>query len=295
MLLNNIFSDKFIEIILNNIVMAKAGRPKKEFEQYLVEATKNQVSHKDYLKEPATAFLRHTIEAKNSIDLCIRTLPKKQNNELTKDSKDTLQYLSISVLPTIMGHFETYQRYLFAGMFDMSVYIQGFKVKTFIDKICKDSKSEINIDLERLAAFRNIGTSSIGFVVADNLKGWHSPENVNNYFNAFQLNHQFISNENIKRIKVLWQLRHSIVHTGGTLTLPDAEKVTELVEWGDKTFAFQENFIFEVTRKLHPIIKGGTEGLGKNFKARLKPNLDSQVTNRLDKFFDVKSSISVWL
>jgi hypothetical protein len=275
--------------------MAKKGRPVKEFHQYLIEATNNQVSHRDYLKEPAVAFLRHTIEAKSSIDLCIRTLPKKKNGELTKDSKDTVQYLAISVLPTIMGHFETYQRYLFAGMFDMSVYLQGFKVKTFLDKIVKDSKADINVDLERLAAFRNIGTNSIGFVIADNLKGWHSPERVNNYFNAFLLNHQFIANDDIKRIKLLWQLRHSIVHTGGTLTFPDAEKVEELSDWGDKTFAFKENFILEVARKLHPIIKSGTEGLGNGFISKLKPNLDAQVTDRIDEFFRVKSSMSAWL
>lgn len=270
--------------------MAK-GRLIKEFEQYLIEEINTQVSHRDYTIAPAVAFLKHTIKAKSSIDLCIRNLPRNKNKEYAKGSKDAIQHLTISVLPTIMGHFETYQKYLFAGMFDLSVYILGFDVKKFLDKTTKD----VSIDLERLAAFRNIGTSSIGFVIADNLKGWHSPEKVNSYFNAFSLNHQFFPIDDIKRIKVLWQLRHSIVHTGGTITLPDSEKITELNQWGDKTFVFQENFIYEVARKLHPIVKRGTEGLGTGFKSKLKPNLNSQVTNRIDTFFEVRSSIPVWL
>jgi hypothetical protein len=274
--------------------MAK-GRPQKEFKDYLEEAIGSQVSHRDYILSPATAFLKHTIEAKSAIDLCIRKLPKNQNGTFTKDSADTIKYLTLAVLPTLMGHYETYQRYLFAGLFDLTVYQEGFKVKRFIDKIIKDSKSEISIDLERLAAFRSIGTSSIGFVIADNLKGWHSPEKVNLFFNAFQLNHQFISNDNEKRLKVLWQLRHSIVHTGGTITLPDAEKTEELNAWGDKTITFENNFIYEVARKLHPIVKSGTVGIGNNFKAKLKPNLDPEIIAKIDRFFEVKSSIAVWL
>ncbi len=272
-----------------------AGRPKKEFQEYLVDATKTRVGHKDYIKSPAVAFLKHVIEAKSAIDLCIRTLPKRTNGDFTKNSLDTIQYLTSSVLPTIMGHFETYQRYLFAGMFDMSVYLEGFKINNFLKKITKDNQSEISINLERLSAYRNIGTNSIGLIIADNLKGWHNPEKVNNYFNAFLLNYQFISNENIKRINILWQLRHSIVHTGGTLTLPDAEKLPELNQWGNKRFVFQNNFIYEVARKIHPIIKEGTEGLGNRFKHKLKSNLNQEILDKIDDFFKVKSSISVWL
>lgn len=271
------------------------GRPRKEFHEYLIEEAGSQISHEEYLISPATAFLRHTIESKSAIDLCLRTLPKAANGSFTKDSKDSIQHLISAILPTIMGHYETYQRYLFAGMFDMTVYLGGYKVKSLIDKIKKFNDANITIDLERLAAFRNIGTSSIGFVIADNLKGWHNPDKVNNYFNAFLLDYQFISNDDAKRLKVLWQLRHSIVHTGGTITLPDAEKTDELSNCGGKTIIFENNFIYEVARKLHPIVKAGTEGVGNKFIAKLKPDLGPEVINKINKFFEVRSSIAVWL
>ena len=38
---------------------------------------------------------------------------------------------------------------------------------------------------------------------------------------------------------------------------------------GDRKIAFEKNFIFEVARKLHPLIKTSTEGLGNGFKQRL--------------------------
>lgn len=269
-----------------------AGKPKKEFHEYLCEATNSHVSHQDYLISPATTFLKYTIEAKSAIDLCIRKFPKKQNGQFTSDSLDSLQHLETATLPAIMGHFETYQKSLFAGMFDLTVYSTTFKLEPFIKKI---NDGEVKIDLTRLSAYRNIGTSSVGHIVADSLNGWHSPEKVNKHFGAFGFNYQFYSADDIKRLKVLWQLRHSIVHTGGTLTLPDAQKVENLNTFGNRNIAFEKNFIYEVSRKFHPIIKRSTEGIGQVFKNTLLSNLPQDTINRIDTFFKVKSSIHAWL
>jgi len=54
-----------------------AGRPEKEFQEYLRKATNSHVSSNDYFVTPATTFLKYTIEAKSAIDLCIRQFPKK--------------------------------------------------------------------------------------------------------------------------------------------------------------------------------------------------------------------------
>lgn len=269
-----------------------AGKPKKEFHEYLCQATNSHVSHNDYLISPATTFLKYTIEAKSSIDLCIRKFPKKANGQYTTDSLDSLQHLQTAMLPAIMGHFETFQKALFAGMFDLTVYSNSFKLDPFIKKL---NDGEVAIDLTRLSAYRNIGTSSVGSIVADSLYGWHSPEKVNKHFGAFGFNYQFYSADDIKRLKVLWQLRHSIVHTGGTLTLPDAQKVEALKSLGNRNIAFEKNFIYEVSRKFHPIVKRSTEGIGTAFKANLLVGLQADVTNRIDNFFKVKSSIPVWL
>jgi hypothetical protein len=268
------------------------GKPKKEFHEYLCEATNSHVSHKDYLASPATTFLKYTIEAKSAIDLCIRKFPKKKNGQFTSDSLDSLQHLEIAILPAIMGHFETYQKSLFAGMFDLTVYSTTFKLERFIEKL---NNGEVKIDLTLLSAYRNIEIFSVGHIVADSLNGWHSPEKVNKHFEAFGFNYQFYSADDIKILKVLWQLRHSIVHTGGTLTLPDAQKVKNLNSFGNRNIAFEKNFIYEVSRKFHPIIKRSTEGIGQAFKNTLLPNLPNDTIKRIDTFFKVKSSIHAWL
>lgn len=268
-----------------------AGRPIKEFHQYLCEATNSHVSHADYLLSPATTFLKYTLEAKDAIDLCIKKFPKKQNKDYVSDSLDSLQHLGTAMLPAIMGHFETFQKSLFAGILDLTVYSKSFKLEPFVKKL---NDGNIVIDLTRLSAFRNT-ISSVGSIVADNLAGWHSPEKVNKHFGAFGYNYQFYSADDIKRLQILWQLRHSIVHTGGTLTLPDAQKVESLIVFGGKNIAFEKNFIYEVSRKFHPIVKRSTEGLGKIFKSSLLPGLPQNVITRIEAFFQVKSSMSVWL
>ncbi len=270
------------------------GRPKKEFHEYLTTPTDSHVRHLDYMESPASAFLKYTIEAKSAIDLCVRTFLKKQDRSYAKNSLNSLQHLIVAMLPTIMGHFETYQRYLFAGVFDRSIFLNRFDVDYFFKKL-KDTEGNLTIDLVRISAYRRTGASSIGILLADSLKGWHNPNKVNDYFKAFGFNYNFFSNNNIDRLSVLWQLRHSIVHTGGTLTLSDAQKVKTLANHGDYQIAFENNFIFEIARKLHPIIKEVTEKIGESFKGKMLQNLEQSTRNDIDKFFEVKSSVSIWL
>jgi len=178
-------------------------------------------------------------------------------------------------------------------MFDLSVYIEKFDVRTFFKALEKEAS--IDLDWERLAAHRASGAGSVGALLADSMNGWHSPEKVNKYFGCFRLNFTLFGNVEIERINTLWQLRHSIVHTGGTLTLADAQKVKALKGYGDRKIAFNKNFIFEVARKFHPIVKTSTEGLGNNFKQRLVNGISDEDRQRIDKFFEVKSSVGVWL
>lgn len=273
-----------------NKIMA---RPVKDFHEYLTTATNSHTTLNDYLVSPASAFLKYTIEAKSAIDLCARKFPTNQDRNYSSDSLDSLQHLTVAVLPSIMGHFETYQRILFGLMFDNSVYLNSFEVDKFLNKLSKETS--VSIDIGRLAAYRNIGAASIGNVLGDSLSGWHNPEKVNSYFGAFNLGYRLFSNDDCRRLKVLWQLRHSIVHTGGTITLPDAQKVEELNNCGRQTIAFEKNFIFEVARKLHPIVKRATEGVGTKYKAKLINGIEQTDIDRINKLFEVKSSIGVWL
>lgn len=269
------------------------ARAVKEFEEYLTDGSACHVGHDEYVAAPAVAFLRYLVEAKSAIDLCVRNLPKKANGDFTQASEDTIQYLVVAALPGVMGHFETYQRYLFAGMFDLSVHLEKFEVENFFKALSKETN--IDLDWARLAAHRASGAGSVGALLADSMSGWHSPEKVNKYFGCFRLSFEPFGNTERSRLRTLWQLRHSIVHTGGTLTLADAQKVKSLEGLGDRRIAFKKNFIFEVARKLHPIIKTATEGLGASFKSRLVSTVTAAEQAQIDAFFEVKSSVSVWL
>jgi len=271
----------------------KKGPPAKEFHHYLTEVSNAHVGQEDYMESPASAFLKYAVEAKSAVDLCIRKFPKKGNSEYTKDSHDSLQYLVVSVLPAIMGHFETYQRHLFAGIFDRTIYLKDFDTQKMVKRL--ESDHSISVSLAGLASFRGGNLSSIGIVAADNLFGWHDPEKVNEFFESFGLKRQVFSNSAIRKLRVLWQLRHSIVHTGGTLTLPDSQKVRELEEFGGKQIAFEHQFIYEVARKLHPIVDSATKNMKTEFMSHVKDDLPQVTQDEINKFFAVESSYRSWL
>ncbi len=146
-----------------------AGRAVKEFEEDLTDGSSCHVGHDEYMAAPAIAFLRYLIEAKSAIDLCVKNLPKKANGKFTQASEDSIQYLVVAALPGIMGHFETYQRYLFAGMFDFSVHLEKFDVGAFFKALGKETN--IDLDWGRLAAHRASGAGSVGALLADSMNG----------------------------------------------------------------------------------------------------------------------------
>ena len=202
----------------------------KEFQSYLAEPTKAHVGNGDYLASPASAFLRYAVEAKSSVDLCCRSFAKKSDGSYRKDSLDSIQHLVAAMLPAMMGHFETYERYLFAGMFDLSSNLTKFDVDRMLTRL--DNLGGLSIDPRRVAAYRGIGAQSIGLLLADSLSGWQWPERVNDYFETFDLKRQFLANDDCRRLSVLWQLRHSIVHTGGTLSSRTLRRFLSSLRWG---------------------------------------------------------------
>lgn len=268
------------------------ARPVKEFHNYLIKDTERHVTHDDYIESPATAFLRYTLEAKDATNYCISHFNTKNDGSLYSDAKDSLQHILTAFLPAIMGHFETYQRYLFAGVFENSTLLDDFDPNYFMQKVKK--KHKVEIDPKQLLAYRGQG-ASVGVLLADNMPGWHDPNRVNQYFKAFGFKTCFFSSDQCDRLETLWQLRHSIVHTGGTITRSDAQKVEELKQYGDKPIVFDDNFIFEVSRKMHPLVEDSTGRIEDCFRDRMASNLDNDVEERIDRLFEVKSSVHVWL
>lgn len=270
-----------------------SGRKVKEFEEYLVESGQAQVDHDQYTICPATAFLRYCVEAKDAVDHCSRHFPSKSNGDYKKASQDSLEHIVVAMVPAIMGHFETYQRHLFAGVFDRSVYLEKFDTQDFFRRLAKTTNIEIDHSL--LAAHRLSGANSVGLILSDSMSGWHSPEMVNKFFDAFGFKTQFFSTEDCRRLKVLWQLRHSIAHTGGTLTLPDAQKVRELEDFGGLSIVFEKNFVFEVARKLHPMVRDANRRIKDAFEKRMLSTVTKGEKREVADFFDVHSTVAVWL
>jgi hypothetical protein len=94
---------------------------------------------------------------------------------------------------------------------------------------------------------------------------------------------------------VLWQIRHSIVHTGAWLTLPDAQKVKRLKPYGGKPLVFEDSFINAVSRRFHRIVRDANGRLLADCKTLLTTNAPGHAVKNIDTFLAVKSPKQVWL
>ena len=261
----------------------------KEFETYLT----GKILHPtldEYTRSPATAFLKFAVESKSAMERVRRHFPKKKGGRFRKEAEYSYQVITMAMLALIMSHFETFQKFLFAGVVEYSQWIPDFKVDDFIKKLSK--KVNVSIDVDRLMAWRGAPVS-VGIILADSLPGWHAPGMVNNYFQTL-IERQPFSNQSTERLRTLWQMRHSIVHTAGVLTLPDAQKVSSLRDYGGKSLTTTRYFILEVVRKLHPIVRDATNQVKDGFNGK-SPKIPQDKRTTIDEFFRVHSSVSVWL
>ena len=275
-----------------NIMAAKrAGKPEKRFQEYLVRETADARQLNDYIKSPATALLRYLVDASSAVAHCRNKFTKNLDGNYNKDSQDSLRILSAALLGTIMGHFETFQRSLFAGVFEHSRFLKHFDVAKFFRS---ESLENTVLDLPRLSAYRG-EPASIGLVLADALKGWHNPDLVNKYFQAFQIKMNFFSNEDKDSLRILWQVRHSIVHTGAWLSIPDAQKVPELLPFANSPLVFQDTFIQAVCRKLHPLVQNAAIRLHDALKSEISSGATPADIESIKELCRAESINTSWL
>lgn len=266
----------------------------KPLESYLVASYAHTTSLTAYTNCPAEAFLTYVCDAFDSFTHCLNKFTKKNDGSYNKDSEDSLRHISCAILGTLMGHFETFEKSLFAGLVERSNHFSEFTPEKFLKHFDKNCGGEISISVSRLLAFRGI-QASVGFVIADSLKGWHNPSGVNSFFKAFGIQQNLFSNGEISDLTVLWQLRHSIVHTGAWLTLPDSQKVKRLINYGDKPIVFDTQFINAVCRRLHKIVKAANGRLLTDCTTLLGTSPPSSVTQDFNAFLAVKSPKNNWL
>lgn len=276
------------------------GAKVKEFQEYISGGSNAIVRLEDYEKQPAVAFLKHVVEAKDAAAMCMRTFKSKGVKSYSKDAVDSMYIISAGLLAGIMGNFETYQKYLFANMFEYSIYLNKFTTSEFIKHLNNAAHSNISIDLNRLSSYRD-NHAAVGLIIADNLKNWQSPTIVNDYFKSFRLQDargrmlEFYGTKAREKLAVLWQMRHSIVHTASTITIPDSQKIDKLNPFANKVIALEKNFILEVARKLHPIIKEATEHMRDVYLHNLKRDIPQAKLNAINDVFKVTSSCPAWL
>ena len=90
-------------------------------------------------------------------------------------------------------------------------------------------------------------------------------------------------------------MRHSIVHTASTITLPDSQKVSSLKRFGGKVISLDTQFIYEVARKMHPIIKSATENMHSVYVHNLSAGLPADLVTKINDVFKVSSTCNAWL
>lgn len=192
-----------------------------------------------------------------------------------------------------MGHFETYQKYLFAGTFEKTIQFITFDSDKFFRLL--GSKDSFSLSHIHLLAYRG-GSAVSGTLVADNLTSWHDPEKVNSYFNAFCFNNfQLFSNEDINDLQLLWQIRHSIVHTAATLTKPDAQKHSDLKKYGGRNIVFTNKLIYELSKRMHRLVSDVNKRLCSAVEYRLSADMSETERNDFISFYRVKSKVPKWL
>lgn len=279
--------------------------PARNFEDYIIEAEHRTITLEDYAKSPATAFLKYVVCAKDAANLCLKKFKTTaRSRAYTRDALDSIYLINAGLLASTMGNFETFQKYLFANMFEYSVYLNKFDVTDFLKGLKKavkaDASTKFDVDFVRISGYRD-STVPIGLILAEQLSNWQSPSVVNAFFKSFRLTDaagrmlDIYSNDSKEKLSVLWQMRHSIVHTASTITLPDAQKVRPLNGLGGKVISLDKSFVNEVARKMHPIVKNATENMKNVFIHNLKTNIPTNIRIKIDDVFKVSSSCSTWL
>lgn len=270
------------------------SRKEKQLEEYLLTTTAHQTSIDAYMKCPAEAFLLYVCDAYDTFQHCKNKFTTNKDDSYNKDSEDSLRIISCALLGSLMGHFETYQKALLAGLIEISSVFPNFDAASFAKHHEKHCGGEISIQIIRVLSLRGTNTK-VGYVIADALKQWHDPKMVNSFFKSLGLKKEVITTDHASDIQVLWQLRHSVVHTGAWLSLPDSQKVKRLRNFGDKPIVFEHTFINAVGRKLHKIVSKANETILTECLLLLGENPSQDNITKLKVFLEVKSPKTDWL
>ena len=274
-----------LDVRLRKYCMAKKLKP---FTDYIESWSSPGVRR--YSAQPGTEFLDQILDIADAISHCRRNFSKKKNGEFTRPSYDSMTHVSAGCHCTIMGHFELFQRFTFAGLVENSLYLDGFELESAVRRLGKDFN--LQIDPARILAYRG-SRATAGQLVVDSLAGWHDPERVNRYFKALLPKLNFYSNDQVDDLRVLWQVRHTMAHTGGWLSIPDAQKVEALQANKNHALFLKAHFTEAVVRRFHKIVPACVMRLKDAFDVHGEPEFAA--TDQYKMFFKVTSKRKSWL
>lgn len=119
----------------------------------------------------------------------------------------------------------------------------------------------LSITTERILSQR-IAQSSIGSMLVHPTLGWHSPETVNDRYKK-NFNITPFDGEDLKKISILWILRHSVAHNAGFVTAHDSTRINQ-PHLAEKVAHIDEEFIKETFDYLCSITSRLADTCGKS-------------------------------
>lgn len=241
-----------------------------------IEGKAREAGAVDRHPSPASTFLEEVNDLCDAVHHCKRKFPRKGNGQFSKDSSDSFERLVMASFALMMSHFERFQREQFAALIDWSF---AFACPEPIELAKNLEKAGCELSLQRVLVGPG-DEGEIGEIVADAMPGWHNSTRVNTYFQAVIPSYSFYSNAVISELEKLWQLRHSIVHSGGLLTKADAIKVTGLSAYANRQIKFGENFMPAIGRRMHIVIQKTLTPLQTRMNSLLLPLPDEPEAER---------------
>lgn len=241
----------------------------------------------------ATVFLRSVVEICDSATYCERAFENNGDKPTIDKSSESLHVFVMSAFAILMSHFEVFQKQQFAELIDSNDFMDGLDDLELARRLEKEG---CNITLYRILAARGEPREP-GQIVADSLASWHNPSRVNKFFQIVFPKINIYSNSAIAELELMWQLRHSIVHTGGIVTREDAAKVSSLRRFSDQKLVLEGRFISEVGKRLHVIVKQASITLESELRKRFirqEGESDAEVDEIIEGIVGCTSPIPSW-
>lgn len=260
---------------------------------YLDQPVRDRVTFSDFAEKPFTAFLTQAVHLTDSFNSCIRHFQRKpkRRTEFTKDSVHSMHEIAPLILASLMSNLELFQRSLFARLIDLTQEIPDYSVSE-LEKKLRDNR--LNFSIGSLLGYRGTAAAA-GQIICSALSGWQNPRKVNEYSQMFFNIDKMYSEDICKKLCILWQLRHCIVHTGGTITTPDSQKLESLKLYGGRAAVFRHQFVRATVIDFHRILKEVRDDYCIRVRGRFGDAYRGDLKCRLDNLFSLDSPRKSWL